>query len=198
MPRPNQRYSSVSPLHHQRGAVLLVAIVFLGLLAMLSITVMRTSTLELRMAANEQERIEGLQKGQAIVDDIREEEGYFPVIKQGYLLCKSGDTDGACDAAQIVLDSTVSTLVAGDTVQYRTYYREDSTMPRAEQGSGKVYDTSFRVAYFNLSVDYESASERGGRTQITQGVQSIYSDQSQSTASPDGTDIDSLMQAPTT
>jgi|GEM_PF-992382 len=197
MPDSVKQHRPIASLQAQRGAVLMVAIVFLGLLAMLSVTVMRTSTMELRMASNEQERIEGLQKVQAILDDIREEDNYFPVVEEGYLVCKSGDTDTACDTAPIVLDSTVTSLLGSDTVQYRTYYREDSSLPRADHASDKVYDTSFRVAYFDLMVEYEAASERGARSEITQGVQSIYNDQTQTTSAPDGASADALMQGPT-
>lgn len=197
MPNLVKQHRAVVNLQTQRGVVLMVAIVFLGLLAMLSVTVMRTSTMELRMASNEQMRIEGLQKVQAILDDIREEDSYFPVEEEGYLVCQSGDTDTECDTAPIVLHSTVTSLLGSDTAQYRTYYRQDSSMPRADHASDKVYGTSFRVAYFDLIVDYEAASERGARIKITQGVQSIYNDRTQTTSAPDGAIADSLMQGPT-
>lgn len=182
----------------QRGVVLLVALIFLGALALISVTVMQSSTLELRMAGNEQEQVEALQSVQAVLDEISRNDAYFPVIQEGYLLCMTGDSRTECDATSIDLSTALDTLLTGDTVTYQTYYRLDSTMPRASQSTGSVYDTNYRVAYFDIDVDYESGSERGSDREVSQGVQSVYRDMTQSTKSPDGVNADTQMQDPVT
>lgn len=182
----------------QAGAVLLVALVFMAALALISVTVMQTSTLELRMAGNEQEQAETLQKIQAALDEIREKDAYFPVIEEGYLTCTTSDTRAACNATIIDLSTELDTLLSGDTVTSQTYYRLDSTMPRASQSAGEVYDTNYRVAYFDIDIGYQAGSARGSDRDISQGMQSVYRDMTQNTNSPEGVDADTQMQDPVT
>lgn len=183
---------------NQRGVVLLVALIFLAALALISVTVMQTSTLELRMAGNEQERIETLQKVLAVLDEIGENDLYFPVVEEGHRVCKQNDTRDACNDKIITFSTEVGSLLANDVVAYETYYRLDSTMPRASQSTGAVYDTNYRVAYFDIDVNYQAGSERGSDREISQGMQSVYRDMTQNTNSPDGVDADTQMQAPVT
>lgn len=185
-------------LANQSGAVLLVALIFLAALALISVTVMQTSTLELRMAGNEQERIETLQKVQAVLDELREKDAYFPVIEEDYLVCTTIDARAECDAKIIDLSTEMDTLLSGDTVATQTYYRLDSTMPRASQSTGEVYDTNYRVAYFDIDVSYQAGSERGSDRDISQGMQSVYRDMTQNTNTPDGVNADTQMQDPVT
>jgi hypothetical protein len=79
--------------------VLIFALVFLAAIALISMTLMQTTTMELRMAGNEQERVETLQKVQAVIDQIIDDEDYFPVLQTGTLICQLGDTDTDCDSS---------------------------------------------------------------------------------------------------
>ncbi|MEX1032925.1 MAG: pilus assembly PilX N-terminal domain-containing protein [Cellvibrionaceae bacterium] len=181
---------------NQRGVVLLVSLIFLAALALISVTVMQTSTLELRMAGNEQEQVEAVQKVHAVLDEIGENDAYFPVIEEDYLVCTTGDSRTACNVKIIDFSAAVDTLLSGDTVTSQTYYRLDSTMPRASQSTGEVYDTNYRVAYFDIDVSYQAGSERGSDRDISQGMQSVYRDMTQNTSAPDSVNADMQMQAP--
>ena len=178
----------------QRGVVLVFALIFLAAIALISMTLMQTSTMELRMAGNEQERVETLQKIQAIIDQIVDDEDYFPVLATGTLICQVGDSDPDCDSATIDLSTDVDNLLTGDTVTYRSFFRQETTPPRANQAGRKVYGSNWRVAYFDIDVDYKSNSERGSDREVAQGVERPFPITGQGASSPDGTDSDTEMQ----
>ena len=78
----------------QRGAILIVALIFLLLTAAVSITVMKTSVLEVRMAGNEQFSVEAFQKAQALSNAIAVNPGNLVVTGDiGYRLCGTAAVD---------------------------------------------------------------------------------------------------------
>ena len=54
----------------QRGAALITALVFLGVITLLSVTSMRESTMGVRMAQNEEARLSGIQSAQALTEAV--------------------------------------------------------------------------------------------------------------------------------
>ena len=63
----------------QRGAILMVSLVFLLLMTIVAISAMKTGIFELLMSSNEQARIEAFQRAQSIMDDIFSEPDNIPV-----------------------------------------------------------------------------------------------------------------------
>lgn len=86
---------------HCKGAVLLLAMVFMLLLAVLAGTSMRSSIVQVRMASNEFFHEEAFQGALAIVDSIESELDNFSVRGTvGHTLCKSTDSATYCDSKQ--------------------------------------------------------------------------------------------------
>ena len=68
---------SVERTGRQRGAILLLAMVFTTMLALLSASVLRVVAMELRMAGNEASRLSAFQFAEAIVSAILSREGFI-------------------------------------------------------------------------------------------------------------------------
>jgi hypothetical protein len=164
----------------QRGAILIVALIFLLLTAAVSITVMKTSVLEVRMAGNEQFSVEAFQKAQALSNAIAVNPGNLVVTGDiGYRLCGTAavDPDGNaittdCDVTTIALDSSVVSAPSGVGVNY---YAErigpllgtESKRSSEDQAWGSG---SFKVAYFKVVGSYDGVASKLGTAEVEQGV----------------------------
>ena len=81
---------------HQRGAALITALIFLIIITMLSLSSMRSSTMELRQATNDEIRTTAFQNAQALVDAVLDTPSAMPVIGGvGYRTC-SADFGSDC------------------------------------------------------------------------------------------------------
>ena len=187
-------------LKQQSGVVLIVALVFLALIALISTTSMVSSRLEMFMSANEQARLDAVQRAQSIVDALGNQDDSFRVTSLGYLRCNSGHAGSDCDtSANLALaNSDVSTLIAGaDDLAYSAeFYYEAANVPPASLGSGNASGGAYGAAYFDIQVFYDSASSRGGRTEISQGIGVRIPNSTQGGDSPAGTESDIQMQLP--
>jgi type IV pilus assembly protein PilX len=93
--------------HHQRGAVLIVALLFLVILTMLGVTAMTGTTMEQRMAGNTRDLAVALQSAEAAMRDARRDingmvlngaAGRVPSIHISQFGNGSGNNDGNCNA----------------------------------------------------------------------------------------------------
>ena len=120
----------------QRGAVLLIAMIFLLLLAIIAGTVTQTSILEFFMAGNAQFREEAFQEAQAVVTEISSDAGNFPVVGQiGYKLCKT--KVGDCNAKIADLAANKNTR-CGPGRQNRPHNAPDSAKKSARPVGSKT------------------------------------------------------------
>ena len=95
----------------QRGAALITALVFLGVITLLSITSMRESTIGVRMAQNEEARLSGIQTAQALTEAVVATPAATPVIGgAGFSICTPGEP--ACNAYGIPLPAPLANEVA--------------------------------------------------------------------------------------
>ena len=153
---------------HQKGAVLVVALMFLVAITLLTISSMRSSNIGLHMAQNEESRIAAIQAAQALADVIVANPAATPVVgKSGFTACTPGEQN--CDRNNLpVSDPTL----AGDVANYHLSARVVRTggtfqpPPRAVESSiDKFTSASFRVTTTFYRVD-----EGLGRQQITEGI----------------------------
>ena len=160
---------------YQRGAVLLLAMMFMLLLAMVASSVMQTSFLELQMAGNEQFREEALQRAQAIASALAAEPENFPVVGGvGYTLCASGDTDPGCDVNELLdVPQFVLSVNPGVNLFYRVT-RKGPLLLQAlpiRQSQGRVSSNNgFAAAVFEIGVTVDGAPARLGSSQIALGI----------------------------
>lgn len=162
--RGSQRY--------QKGVVLIVALIFLLMTAMISMTVMRTSTLEVKMAGNEQFREEAFQQVQAVLTAIADDSPNNLVVAGdiGYTICQAGVS--GCDANTLNVVSDLNTVPTGASLNYSAVRLGPllTNLPfrlGEEQASGAA---SFKAALFEVEATYDGVSAGLGRSSAAQGV----------------------------
>ncbi len=155
--------------------MLLLAMVFLLLLAILSVTAMQTSILEFQMAANSQFREQAFQRVQAIASAISSNETNFPVVAPvGSLFCKAGDSSTNCsETRHIALDSALEAVPAGVAVLYRVERIGPALlpslpirMPQAAVSSGLAYN----AAIYETQVRVDGGGVNLGVAELAQGL----------------------------
>ncbi len=171
-----------TPTPRQQGAALFIALIFLVILTLLSITAMRTSTLELYMATNEQEHRIGLDSTQsASVAVVKLGNANFSTTAPGNVTCigfdytPSATPDGGnCTfTRQMAAGSGIS---QNNFVQVTELY--DGTCPpfmatgenATLGGSGGGSGGGSNCTYFTMSSEYDATAQRGARAAIVQGV----------------------------
>ena len=107
--------SFIAERGRSKGAVLLLAMVFMLLLAVLAGTSIQASIVQLRMAGNELFHEEAFQGAMAVVDSIGSELDNFSVEGVvGRTLCRSADSAKYCDSKQVAkIDPRVEDFAEG-------------------------------------------------------------------------------------
>ena len=154
--------------HQQRGAVLVVALMFLVAITLLTISSMRSSNIGLHMAQNEESRIAAIQSAQALADVIVANPAATPVVgKSGFTACTPGQAE--CDRNNLPISDPT---LAGDVANYHLSARVVRTggtfqpPPRAVESS----IDKFTSASFQVTTTFDRVDEGLGRQQITEGI----------------------------
>jgi len=163
----------VSP-SHSRGAILLVSMVFLLLMALVAGTVMQTSMLEFKMAGNDQFREEAFQKAQAVSSSISEDVDNFPVVGDvGYTNCVTGDADPDCDIFSLTIDSAIASVPTGVALTAQVT-REGplilESFPVRLSESQTSSSPSYDAAIFEVVVEYSGSDVGLGNAEVAQGL----------------------------
>ena len=116
----------------QKGAALIVALLFLVLISLVAITGAETSTLQLQMAGNEQSRLEAQQQAMAVIDAIMDDTDNAPIVGGiGFKICDTADTDASCDLKEIEL--APETIGPGSVVLFQGDSITDAGRDRKRQ-----------------------------------------------------------------
>ncbi|MES1944137.1 putative Tfp pilus assembly protein [Salinisphaera sp. PC39] len=157
----------------QRGIALATALIFLVVITVLGLVAVRSSTTELRLAHNEQTRVEALQTAQAVVDAVLAGTGNLPVRPgDDYRLCHdSGDagTQTQCPAedAGLTLAGSDSGLFAkGIYAEVRRLPPETAPVP----GALLTSMDKFTTASFAVRGEYARGEAGLGAADIEQGI----------------------------
>lgn len=170
----------ISQLRPQRGAALFTALMFLVVLTLISLAAMRSSTLEMRMATNDEARLSAFQRTQAVVDaTIGETDNIKVVGAVGRRTCTgssaSDSPDGlACDAYGINLaDDDYDDDVADGIIKVAVTRLSpaEAPAPRSLGTSAAVYS----VATFKVDSLYDATADGLGRGRIVEGVMVLVS-----------------------
>ena len=156
----------------QQGAVLIVALMFLLLTAMISATVMQTSIMETHMANNEQLREEAFQQVQAVANAISADSNNLVIAGDvGYTICSASLSSG-CDAYQISLTSAVTTVPTGASLDYTVERLGPLFAPlpfrASEENAGSA--NAYKAALFEVNADYDGVAAGLGQAKIAQGI----------------------------
>lgn len=157
--------------HQQQGAILLLSLVFLLLLAIVASTVARTSTLQLQMAGNEQFRQAASQKAQAVVSALIESEANFPLYGDiGHSLC---DSASVCDENTLAVAMSTEAVPDGVALHYQVQRKGplllDSLPYRAAEQSA-ISSRHFDLALFEVSAEVDGRSVRQGHARVVEGI----------------------------
>jgi Flp pilus assembly protein TadG len=149
----------------QRGAVMMVTLVFLVVLGIMALTSMQSSKLELRMAGNEAVRATAHQISQALIDAIIATPVMTPVIGNvGFMLCTNGQPN--CNLASLFMPGVLAADVAAGDLMATAQLVAISTPP---PGTGYSAD-DFDANYYTVASTYDRSDEGLGRAGITQGI----------------------------
>ena len=158
----------------EAGAVLLLAMLFTGMLAVLAATGLQFGLLESRMAGNQQLRLQAAQQAEAIATELAGEAANFPLdLAPGMALCAARDVGDGCqrDAGTLVEPPSASGA-PGVQLTYRVTRREPRFLhkPGLYEGQAQVSGSShFAVALFEISVDLVGGV-RQGSAHLVQGI----------------------------
>jgi hypothetical protein len=159
------RYSSRA---RQRGAILVIALVFLVAITLYTISSMRSSNIGLFMAQNEESRVAAAQAAQALADAIVATPASTPVVGvSGYTACTANES--GCTRNDLpVTDPVLAYAIANDYIAARV--ERTGTIFRPPP---RVVETSidkFSSASFRVTTSYDRVDEGLGREQVTEGV----------------------------
>ena len=152
----------------QGGAILVIALMFLVAITLFTISSMRSSSIGLFMAQNDESRIAAEQAAQALADAIVASPASTPVVGEpGYTACTAGET--GCTRNDLpVNDPVLASAVANDYIQARV--ERTGTLFRPPP---RVVETSidkFTSASFRVVTTYDRIDEGLGHEQVTEGV----------------------------
>ena len=152
----------------QRGAILMIALVFLIAITLLTTSSMKASRIGLVMAQNEESRVTAEQAAQALADAIVANPSATPVVGQtGFRFCTAGVAQ--CDRNDLpVTESQLAYEVASNHMyaQVTRTGAEFSPPPRVTESS----IDKFTSASFTVVTTYDRVDEGLGRQQVTEGV----------------------------
>jgi len=137
----------------QSGAALLVALMFLVVITLISVTSMRSTTTELRLASNNEERVAAEQVAQSAVDFVISDPNNFVVT----------GVEGTVDSSITLSTSDVSEF--GSTTVKLT----EGTTTNPPRGLG-VSAEKFQGTLFHIDGDYDNVSGGRGQAFIGQGI----------------------------
>lgn len=157
----------------QRGAALIVSLLFLLLLTLVAATGAENSTLQLQMAGNEQSRVEALQQNMAILDAIIDDADNAPVVGGvGFKICDLAASDASCDLKEIEIDSSVTTVPTGVDVDYfvtRVGPLEVDAPSMSEELASSA--SAYKFARQEITSVIDGTDARLGNSTVVQGMQ---------------------------
>ena len=152
----------------QRGAILMIALVFLIAITLLTTSSMRSSNIGLFMAQNEESRVAAGQAAQALADAIVANPASTPVVGlTGFKFCTAGIAQ--CDRNDLPVDNGELAYEISSNHMYATVERigaEFSPPPRVTESS----IDKFTSASFTVITTYDRVDEGLGRQPVTDGV----------------------------
>ena len=159
---------TMTPPNKQRGAILVVALMFLVAITLYTISSMRSSNIGLFMAQNEESRVAAEQAAQALADAIVASPASTPVVgTTGFTACTAGVT--GCTRNDLpVTDPVLAYAIANNYIEARV--ERTGTIFRPPP---RVVETSidkFTSASFTVTTTYDRVDEGLGREEVTEGV----------------------------
>lgn len=152
----------------QRGVVLFISLIMLVVIAMLTLTLMGMSKVEMRMANNEEARVSALQMAQAISDIVVADPDKTPVVGgAGYKLCTAGLN--GCDAEMSALPDSVIKDAVDDGFLTAAATRATPEFRPPPRGMG-FSASKFVGTSFQLRSTYDRTEDGQGFGAVEEGL----------------------------
>ena len=152
---------------NQQGSVLLIALVFLIILTLGATTTMRTSTMELRMAGNEEARLITLEMTQSIIDEVVGNPANMIVSGSvGFINCTTNVS--GCNLSTVTIDTNLLSVSKAGNAQV-VIERLGPALTPAPRGINSSADAFF-AARFQVDTTYDGTASNEGKAGIVQGV----------------------------
>jgi len=171
--KATSQYCQRSRLASHRGAALLLALVFMLMLAVIAATVMRTAILQLHMAGNDQFLEEALHQAEAIATELSlGRDNFRPGGEVGDVNCATGSLAPDCDY-RLLPPMTHAATAEGVTLDYRIT-RQDPALwrgfPIRESQQAVSSSAGFDAAIFEISVRIDGRAMQLGSAHVVQGI----------------------------
>lgn len=157
--------------HRQQGIALVIALIMLIVITLIGLSAARFTSIESRIASNDQTHVETIESVQSILDATLSDANNTVILgADGSTNCTPTLT---CNANTITLAGGIfaSEVAAGKATSAVTLVSSNAPVPR---GLGYSVDC-FSAASFSASATYDRASEGRGKSTTNQGVVVIYS-----------------------
>src|SRR5512139_2305216 len=163
-------------LQRQTGAVLVVALFFLVILTLISITAMRASTLGLRMAGNEQEQRRALQSMQSAIVGMLSQ-APLQLTATDVIKCYRFNSSSAVPTNCTSTSTLTPGTGYGTTNVLRVKFDTLGTCPRSVGNSVRLTESLYtngnvgggNCGYFSIDSMYDDIARRGAAATITVG-----------------------------
>jgi hypothetical protein len=156
-----------------RGAVLLLTLVFMLLMAIIAGLVLQTAVLQLHMAGNDQFLEEAFHKVQAIATELSLHPDNFNLEGgMGFTNCPAGESGTQCDSSELQAPAS-AVAPAGIKINYRVTRQEPLLwrgFPLRESQDTASSSSGFDAALFEISVRIDGSEKRLGSAHIVQGI----------------------------
>ena len=162
----NQTKTAIAGRNEQ-GALLIISLIFMLLLILSATTTMRTSTLGLRMAGNEETRVSTAEMTQSIVDEVIGNPNNLIVSGNvGFVNCTANVR--GCTENSIAISENLLPLVETNKAEVIVERLAPALMP-APRGINSSADAFF-AARFEVDATYDGSVDNEGKVGISQGV----------------------------
>ena len=152
----------------QRGAILVVSLMFLIAITLLTISSMGSSNIGLHMAQNEESRLAAEQGAQALADAIVSDPATTPVIGgSGFTICTAGEANCTSNSLPIT-DPVLRYAVDSGHISARAQRIGPAFRPPSRLVESSI--DKFSTASFEVTTTYDRVDEKLGRQQITEGL----------------------------
>ena len=155
------------------GTVLILALVFMLMLAVISTTAMHTALLQLRMAGNDQFLEEAFHKAEAIADELSQSPDNFLLDTEvGHSNCPLDPKILDCEFRLLPIPASATTS-EGYEIDYRITRQDPLLWPNfpIRESQATVSSSShFDAAIFEVDVRIDGSRSRRGNAHVVQGV----------------------------
>ncbi len=169
--------------HAQRGVALVAALIFLVMITLIAVTMMRSSTLELLMASNQQQHTVAVQAAQSAADTVTAGTGIV-VTNVGDVMCFGATaltpTGVTCTSTTGLTGTGISSTASYVGVSIDKIGPCPRTVSNSARGgsslrAGASSSSSGSCAYLSVGSIYDDTGAGGGRANIVEGdVRLIY------------------------